>query len=247
MTSKLSVPIAALALFLAACGRGPLDEGGQLLTLDIAEATVPCVGVGPGTCMLVRAHPDSAFEYMYESIDGFAYEAGFRYRVNVRRTSVANPPADGSAYRYSLARVVSRERSPHFELLARLRAAEQRWEANQPLRYRMTGQRDCFCPEEWRGPVVLEVVRAQRGSGMEEIRRATYASSGAELSAEIREVFHPVQGLFTLLRQAIVQNAYSIEAEFDATLGYPKRIWIDYNAQMADEETGYTVTSVTPL
>jgi len=72
-----------------------------ILTFTIEPELVECVGVGPMECMVVNG------EYFYDSIDGFVFEPGFWYILEVARTERENVPADASAYQYSLVNVVS--------------------------------------------------------------------------------------------------------------------------------------------
>ena len=92
-------------LLLVACeeGVGPRE---QIITLEVAAARVPCVGVGPRECLQVRRSADDAWELFYESIEGFTYEAGFQYRLRVAERVIPNPPADGSSRAYRLVEVL---------------------------------------------------------------------------------------------------------------------------------------------
>jgi hypothetical protein len=49
-----------------------------------------------------------------------------------------------------------------------------------------------------------------------------------------------IDSAFTLIQEAIDQEAASITVEYNETLGYPMSISIDYNAMIADEEAYYT-------
>ena len=63
----------------------------------------------PIECMLVKMpdDPDRWQPMLFGEIDGFTYERGHEYYLSVRRTTFANPPADGSRYTYSLIKVLS--------------------------------------------------------------------------------------------------------------------------------------------
>ena len=65
-----------------------------------------CVGVGPQKCMLTRESLNSDWQLFYDSIDGFDYQEGTQYKLNVMVTSVENPPADGSSLEYSLIEIL---------------------------------------------------------------------------------------------------------------------------------------------
>ena len=90
------------------CGaRHPSDV--DVLALEVAPNTVACTGEAPRRCLLVRNAPDQKWTYFYDIIEGFTHEEGFRYQLSVDRQRVARPLADGSAYRYRLLRVISKE------------------------------------------------------------------------------------------------------------------------------------------
>ena len=63
----------------------------------------------PIECMLVKLPDDPARwqPMMFNEIEGFTYERGHEYYLSVRRTTLANPPADASCYTYSLIKILS--------------------------------------------------------------------------------------------------------------------------------------------
>lgn len=61
----------------------------------------------PIECMLVsEGDADSWFNLEFGRIEGFTYETGHEYKLRVKRTILANHPADGSDRTYSLVRIV---------------------------------------------------------------------------------------------------------------------------------------------
>lgn len=62
----------------------------------------------PIECMLVKTDGDSGDwqPLEFNRIEGFTYERGHEYYLSVKRTILANPPADGSDRTYSLVRVL---------------------------------------------------------------------------------------------------------------------------------------------
>lgn len=95
--------LVGLAWALGACSLGTSDD---IRVLYVAPETAECVGVAPQTCLLVREQPDAAWELFYEAIEGFDYELGTEYVLEVEVETVANPPADGSSLRYRLMRIL---------------------------------------------------------------------------------------------------------------------------------------------
>lgn len=99
-------PLAAVTL--AACGMlGLADE--DIVTLEVAPQTVECVGEAVQRCLQVRESPEEEWRYFYDTIEGFTYEEGYTYVLRVLRQRVDDPPADGSALRWRLLEVLSKE------------------------------------------------------------------------------------------------------------------------------------------
>ncbi len=71
-------------------------------TVTVGPEMQPCTGVGEQECLVVDG------ELFYDSIEGFDYEPGFEYVLEIRTENVDNPPADASSIRYILVREVSR-------------------------------------------------------------------------------------------------------------------------------------------
>lgn len=117
----------------------------------------------------------------------------------------------------------------------RVEQARGRWDAAAPAAYRFTLHRSCFCPPEFRGPFLVTV---------RDGHVAAVEYEGAPIDAERALT---VDDLFTLLAEAYGRDAERVEATFDPDLGYPTSLFVDYEAQMADEEVGYTVTALRPL
>jgi hypothetical protein len=88
---------------------GDTESDPDLLTLEVDSERMPCVGVGPMECLRVRAPGTKEWHLFYDSIQGFEFEPGFRYVLEVERTRRPNPPADASSFRYRLIEILSRE------------------------------------------------------------------------------------------------------------------------------------------
>jgi hypothetical protein len=85
----------------------PPAEESDVFTLYVGPRLVECQGVGPQMCMLIKESPDEEYSLYYDSIQGFTYEEGNEYQLEVRRESIENPPADGSSEILILESVVS--------------------------------------------------------------------------------------------------------------------------------------------
>jgi hypothetical protein len=120
LAAHLARPLARPALVLALlAGAAPacrpatapeerVERVERVLTLEVAAARVPCVGLGPRECLQVRERADAPWQLFYDSIEGFAYEPGYLYVLRVSRRPVPNPPADGSSLAYRLIVLVSK-------------------------------------------------------------------------------------------------------------------------------------------
>ena len=113
-----------------------------------------------------------------------------------------------------------------------LASARARWAAEGPDAYTMTQVRSCFCPEEYRGPYRVSV----RGGTVTRVER-----NGQTLPADRALT---VEALFALIENANARPAERIDATYDARLGYPTSVSIDYDARIADEEVAYTVSDL---
>ena len=121
------------------------------------------------------------------------------------------------------------------------RLSEQRalWEALGLEDYTYDVQRVCFC-------AFREGVRVTVVEGF--VTGAVDIDTGDVLEPHEVQWYLTIDGLFDLLQNAYDQNAHDVQVEFDASRGYPTRIYIDYSEMIADEELGFTLLSdVQPL
>jgi hypothetical protein len=120
---------------------------------------------------------------------------------------------------------------------------EKLWKDQGLRNYDFTLQRDCFCPEDWRGPVNIQV---RNGAAVS----VTYVSNGAAVTEGKFDKADTVDKLFTILKNAydgkgdFEQKAETINLTYHAQMGYPTTFYIDVSQTIADEEQGYTVTNL---
>lgn len=123
--------------------------------------------------------------------------------------------------------------------LIELERARRAWRVAGIADYDFVLERTCFCGEEARGPVAMEV-----RDGV--VVSRTYVGSGEPVPADFHPWFPPVEGLFDQIEDAIDRDAHRINAEYDPVRGHPVRIWIDYRENVADEEQGWRILSLEP-
>lgn len=62
----------------------------------------------PVECMLVKEDGDLEYSHLaFGGIQGFDYVRGHEYELEVRKTTLANPPADGSNIAYELLKIIN--------------------------------------------------------------------------------------------------------------------------------------------
>ena len=95
-----------LALSVIGCQKEKLGTR----SLIVADHKVDCTGgAGPQKCLLTKEREDQPWEYFYGSIEGFDYQEGFEYVIEVTIYEIKNPPADASSKRYVLKRIISKK------------------------------------------------------------------------------------------------------------------------------------------
>ena len=77
----------------------------------VADHLVDCVGVAPQKCMLVKDKIVDDWTNFYGNIEGFTYEEGYEYLLNVKIETIKNPPADGSSLKYTLIEVFEKNKT----------------------------------------------------------------------------------------------------------------------------------------
>lgn len=117
----------------------------------------------------------------------------------------------------------------------------QRWESAGPSSYEMEFRWNCFCPTDLVVPVIITV----QPEGI--IESVVSAEDGGPVDQTAFREYETVGGLFDLIQEGLDQNGYQIAAEFDGELGYPTSAYIDYDQLIADEELGFSVSSLTEL
>jgi hypothetical protein len=128
----------------------------------------------------------------------------------------------------------------HAELRAEIAAQRVKWAARRIEDYQLTLSRGCFCPAEGAGLVVLTVLDGQPVEWL-------YFLSGDPVAPEWQAMFPTVDGLFDFLEDAIDRGAEEIEVAFDADLGLPTTVRVDYRLGAVDEEIGYEVEKLLPI
>lgn len=124
-----------------------------------------------------------------------------------------------------------------------LTSGKKLWKDQGLTNYDFTLERQCFCPEDWRGPVDIQVRDGVAVS-------VTYVSSREADTDGKFDNADTIDKLFTILENAYTgkddfeQVADAINVTYNAEMGYPVTFFIDVSQTIADEEQGYTVTNL---
>ncbi|MCM1355156.1 MAG: DUF4377 domain-containing protein [Staphylococcus sp.] len=105
--NKLIIPFIFIAcLFVAACSDDEPKDKTKDIIMSVSEEPGIMYGFerDPMPCLRVMDEdfPGEWRNLSMTAIEGFEYQVGHMYTLRVRRTILANPPADASAYTYKL-------------------------------------------------------------------------------------------------------------------------------------------------
>jgi hypothetical protein len=124
-----------------------------------------------------------------------------------------------------------------------LDGARARWQSAALARYEYGYHKYCECHRD-SPPETVVTVRDGAVTGV----RHRPAGSTTEVPAADKnfEYYWTVEGLFGLIASAL-ERGVQVRAAYDAALGYPREIYIDYDADFIGDELDVRLTSVTRL
>ena len=122
-------------------------------------------------------------------------------------------------------------------LQADLLRHQGRWERRGVANYVYTGAWNCFCPIDYTAAVEVTV----RGGVVVSVASADPAVP----NIPDPERFVPIKALFVLLQTALDENAARIDVTYNKEFSYPEQFFVDYHENMADEERGFVIRSLT--
>ncbi len=114
-----------------------------------------------------------------------------------------------------------------------LSRARRTWSSNFINDYEFVVRRDCYClmgGVAVRITVLRDVVVAREIDG-----------TSAPLPPGFAYLYPSIDGIFSIVQEAIDTRAYRIDASYDSRYGFPTDVYIDYDRRAVDEEQGYTM------
>jgi hypothetical protein len=126
---------------------------------------------------------------------------------------------------------------------AALDEARARWQAAALPSYEYGYRKFCECH-----PVTPpETIVSVRNEQVVRVRHRP-VDSDVEVPAEAKNLqfYWTMNGLFDLVASAL-ERGVDVRVEYDATLGFPRSVHIDYDPDFIGDELELTLTGVTPL
>ena len=124
---------------------------------------------------------------------------------------------------------------------AALDGARARWQAAALTSYEYGYQKYCDCHRDNPPETVITV----RGGSVAGVRHRP-AGTTTEVPGRNPEYYWTVNGLFELIAAAQARGV-QVRAAYDADLGFPREIYIDYDSNLIGDELDVRLTGVTRL
>ncbi len=116
-----------------------------------------------------------------------------------------------------------------------LAAARARWALTNADNYLFEFRRSCFCAPDFVRPVRIEIL-----DGI--VSSAVYVDTEEPISLPLTSV-PTIDDLFDEIQDAMDRLAFSVIADYDANMGYPTSVSIDYIENAIDDEMAFFVSS----
>ena len=120
----------------------------------------------------------------------------------------------------------------------RLLRARSRWERSRITSYTYSARWQCFCVQEYVAEVEVRVANGR-------VTGTAFVEPSTAGDVPDSERFGTVENLFSHIEEAVAGEAARIDVEYHVDTGYPSQVFIDRDERLADEEEGFTVTSLT--
>ena len=97
-----------LILLTAVALLGSCKNSQAIEKITVASERGDCTGVAPMKCLLIKEYGEKDWQFLYNEIEGFEYEPGYEYEIEVVKEKIENPAADQSSIKYILTKVLSK-------------------------------------------------------------------------------------------------------------------------------------------
>lgn len=123
---KIGLFLIAITTLLASCNT-PKDT----VKMTVASEKRTAMGVGPMEVLQVKEGDAKDWSFFYSNIEGFTFEEGYEYVLEVKKEKVEAPvPADASSIKYILVKEVSKTKKTSENMLESIPVpAKYQWTA----------------------------------------------------------------------------------------------------------------------
>jgi hypothetical protein len=126
--------------------------------------------------------------------------------------------------------------SPDSPEQSQLESALATWDVQGPSSYSFTWQQGCECSPEWTRPIRIKVVN-------DAIVEAAYVDTQLPVSADLRAHLLTIDGVFDTIQDAVANNAFAVNVQYDSNSGAPLSVAVDYEQYTADEELSLQISA----
>jgi len=106
-----------LTIIILSCSTGKEKKIENIYWVNSSK--IDCVGVAPTTCLQIQrgeSLKQNSWEFFYSTIEGFKYQPGYIYKLNIKEENIDNPPADASSIKYTLIEVMEKKRDKRLDI-----------------------------------------------------------------------------------------------------------------------------------
>lgn len=106
-----TIVVALISIIMIGCDKNEYTDKIEVIKMYVSAETgtyIPWGSDTPVECMLVKEETASDYSPLaFGGIQGFDYVRGHEYKLEVRKTTFANPPTDGSNISYELLKIIN--------------------------------------------------------------------------------------------------------------------------------------------
>ncbi len=215
-----------------------VNQGGCEFQFPVDRITIELLGTeATQTAVVALSAPTTEVRFpLAADTDGPLVDAGLPEGL-YERTVTASDAQSGRGGLIPGFEPVILVRDPD-SVTARLLRARSRWDRSRITSYTYSAKWQCFCIQEYVADVEIRVVNGQ-------VTGTTFVDSSVGGDVPDPERFGTVENLFSYIAGAVAGEAARIEVEYHPETGYPAEVFIDRDERLADEEMGFTVSSLT--
>ena len=131
------------------------------------------------------------------------------------------------------------EKASSIDVVAEVQANKEKWLAHGIKAYEIEMQKICYCAPDAVRLMLFQVTD-------NEIKDVRYADSGDVVDPSYYNNLNTIEGMFTLVEQALKENPADLVISYDTEYGYIKELTVDYQANIADDEFTFIASNMRP-